>query len=241
MPDYKECDDLKAELEALRPIEKKNIDQIRKFWQVGLAYSSNAIEGNTLTETETKVILEDGITVGGKSMREHLEVLGHGEALNHLFKIYKKGISEDAIKNLHRLFYYRIDSEWAGKYREQGVIITGTDFTPPHYEHLPVLMKDFLTSIETKKHPIEQAAKIHEGLVNIHPFVDGNGRTARLAMNLVLLKNGYPVLVIPPILRVEYIEAAKAGNKGESQPFLSFLNKVSAQGLKDYLRLLKKL
>lgn len=238
---WNQCDKLKAELDGLRPIETKYLGQIKKFWQVGLAYSSNALEGNTLTETETKVILEDGITIGGKSVREHMEALGHKDALSFLFEIYENGYSEQVICELHRLFYFRIDSISAGKYRTANVIITGTDYLPPNFETVGELMAGFGSKISKKVHPLEHAAKAHEELVNIHPFIDGNGRTARLLLNLILLQSGFPVVVIPPIYRARYIDAARAGNRGNSRPFLEFLAQVTEQGLTDYLRMLEKL
>ena len=238
---FKTCDTLKAELERLRPVEKKHLTKIRSFWQIGLAYSSNALEGNTLTESETKVILENGITIGGKTVREHMEALGHKDALTHLFSIYQYGYTEACIKELHRLFYYRINAQQAGLYRAENVIITGTDYVPPTHDQLPTLMGRFGENISANSHPIEQAAKAHEELVNIHPFIDGNGRTARLLMNLIFLKSGYPVVIIPPIYRSRYIEAAKAGNKGQSGPFISFLAGAAEQTLRDYLRMLESL
>ncbi len=240
MGDFSKCDELKAELDGLRPIEQKHMKDIKSFWQIGLAYSSNALEGNTLTETETKVILEDGITVGGKSVREHMEALGHRDALSYLFTACSGGYNEKVICELHRLFYFRIDENNAGAYRRENVIITGTNYLPPDSDDVPNLMSKFC-NYDKSQHPIEHAALAHQELVNIHPFVDGNGRTARLLMNLILLGNGYPIIVIPPIYRGRYIDAAKAGNLGDPLPFREFLAQVVEQGLIDYLRMLKKL
>ncbi len=236
-----ECDKLKAKLDALRPIELRHLPKIHAYWQVDLAYSSNALEGSTLTESETKVILEDGLTIGGKSVREHMEALGHKDALTFLFKAYEQGYSESTIKELHRLFYLRVDQTEAGQYRREGVLITGTDYLPPKAEDLEKLMVQFGSTFKKSFHPIEHAAKAHEELVNIHPFIDGNGRTARLLMNLILLRAGFPIVTIPPIYRARYIEATRAGNKGNSKPFLDLLESCVEQSLRDYLRQLERL
>lgn len=236
-----DCDTLRAELDSLRPIETKNIDKIRSFWRVGLTYSSNAVEGNTLTESETKVILEDGLTVSGKPLREHYEAVGHAEAFDFLMGTYNKGVSKGAMKELHRLFYHRIDSGKAGVYRAENVLITGTDYVPPSFEEVPERMRKFLVSIKENRHPILQAVDSHMGLVDVHPFVDGNGRIARLVMNLFLLKNGYPVVGVPPIYRSQYIEACASGNKGNREPIVNLISEICFQTLSDYLRMLKKL
>lgn len=238
---FNECDRLKSKLEELRPIEKQHFPEIKAYWQVGLAYTSNALEGSTLTESETKVILEDGLTVGGKSMREHMEALGHKDALSFLFKVYKAGYEEATIRELHRLFFLRIDQREAGQYRKKGVLITGTDYLPPKAEEVPAVMAEFGSQFKAEWHPILHAAKAHEELVNIHPFIDGNGRTARLLMNLIFLRAGFPVVSIPPIYRGRYIEASRAGNKGDSLLFLKLLTEVTEQSLRDYLRQLDSL
>lgn len=244
----KTCDELRQRLEHLRPIEKKHLPEIQKFWQIGLTYSSNALEGNTLTESETKVIIEDGLTIGGKSVHEHLEALGHRDAVQYLYEVYKNEWNESTVMQLHRLFYFRINEDQAGQYRRDSVIITGTDYIPPPPKKIPALMANFAAKEKQKihecgklEHPILKAAHAHEGLVNIHPFIDGNGRTARLLMNLILLQHGYPVVVVPPIVRARYIEATKAGNKNDSQPFQELLAELTQQALEDYLRMLDKL
>ncbi|MCX6130909.1 MAG: Fic family protein, partial [Proteobacteria bacterium] len=215
--------------------------QIRAFWQVAFAYSSNALEGSTLTESETKVILEEGLTVSGKPLREHMEALGHRDALTYLFTVYQQGYTEATIRELHQLFFHRINQGEAGRYRRENVLITGTDYLPPKHEQVPALMAKFGSSHSPGLHPIERAGLAHMELVNIHPFIDGNGRTARLLMNLILLRAAYPIALIPPIFRARYIETTKAGNKGDSMPFLSLLSQVAEQSLRDYLRLLEGL
>jgi Fic family protein len=239
----KEIDLLKAEIDSYRPFKKQLVTALQAFYRIGFTYSTNALEGNSLTESETKVIIEDGITIGGKSIREHYEVLGHSDAYTLLEKLAKNDkITETNILELHRLFYYRINIKKAGKYRKEQVFISGTDYLPPKYQEVPTLMREFLLDIpEWKKtlHPVTFAAKLHEGIVTVHPFIDGNGRTARLVMNLSLLQNGYPIIIIPPILRDDYISSIRKANLGDTQPFFNFISNIEYESSKDYLRLIK--
>jgi len=200
----KEIDGFKNELDKHRPLSQKALEQLKGYYRVGLTYSSNALEGNSLTETETKVVIEDGIAIGGKPLRDHYEAMGHSEAFTLLYKLAKKKtIAEKDILDLHRLFYYRIDETRAGKYRKEKVIITGSSFIPPHPSEIVGMMEKFIAAIpklRKKCHPIEFAALLHKELVTIHPFTDGNGRTAKLLMNLALLQTGYAITIIPPVI-----------------------------------------
>ncbi|MCL2126963.1 MAG: Fic family protein [Treponema sp.] len=238
----KEIDSLKKEIDSFRPLNKQLLKELQQFYRIGFTYSSNALEGNSLTESETKIIIEDGLTIGGKTIREHSEALGHSEAYTYLNTLAKnKTITESNILELHRLFYYRIDAKKAGKYRKQQVFISGTDYLPPKYKDIPDLMKNFVLSINELKetlHPVTLAAKLHERIATIHPFIDGNGRTARLVMNLSLLQNGYPIVIIPPILRNDYIASIRLANAGDTEPFLNFISYIEYESSKDYLRLL---
>lgn len=239
----KKIDSIKAKIDAHRPMDSHMVKQLREYFRIGMTYTSNALEGNSLTETETKIVIEDGITIGGKPVRDHLEALGHSEAYDLLFRLAKnKDITETNIKELHRLFYYRIDASQAGKYRKQKVIITGTDFIPPAPDKISVLMESFvdgIPGIREKNHPVEFAAIIHKELVTIHPFIDGNGRAARLLMNLALLQSGYPVAIIPPIMRREYLDTLNKTHKGDYKPFNKFIAGVCYESAKEYLRLLE--
>jgi Fic family protein len=239
----KKIDALNDRIDAHRPIDKQLLKQIKEYFRIGLAYSSNALEGNSLTETETKIVIEDGITIGGKPVKDHFEALGHSEAYDLLYDLAKgKEITEANIKALHRLFYYRIDEKQAGKYRKHKVIITGTTFIPPAPEQIPDLMKSFVNSIpdyRKKLHPVEYSAIIHKELVMIHPFIDGNGRAARLLMNLALLQAGYPIAVIPPVLRREYLNSLNMIHRGNEKSFIKFITEVCYVSSKEYLRLLE--
>ena len=242
-PLLEKIDALKAKIDAHRPLDKHMMNQVREYFRIGMTYSSNALEGNSLTETETKIVIEDGMTIGGKPVKDHMEALGHSEAYDLLFRLAKgQSITEANIKELHRLFYYRIDSKEAGKYRRQKVIITGTDFIPPAPDKIPELMKSFIAGIPERKaqqHPVEFAAIIHKELVTIHPFIDGNGRAARLLMNLALLQAGYPLAIIPPVLRRDYLDTLNKTHKGDNEPFINFIAGVCYESAKEYLRLLE--
>jgi Fic family protein len=243
---FSENDVLQARINEYRPLNNNALAQLKEYYRIGLTYSSNAIEGNSLTETETKIILEDGITIGGKPLKDHYEAVGHSDAFDFLYTLAtKKEITEANILNLHKLFYHRIDENNAGKYRKINVIITGAEFMPPHYSKVPYLMQELIEKtipkIKTERHPIEFAALLHKEFVNIHPFVDGNGRTARLIMNLALLQAGFVITIIPPILRNDYIVALQKSEKGDDSLFISFISNMVYESQRDYIRLLEAL
>lgn len=243
IPLFQKIDALKTKIDAFRPLDVHMIKQVREYFRIGMTYASNALEGNSLTETETKIVIEDGITIGGKPIKDHMEALGHSEAYDLLFRLAKgQNITETNIKELHRLFYYRIDAKQAGKYRKQRVVITGTTFIPPAPDKIPALMQSFISRVSeerTKHHPVEFAAIIHKDFVTIHPFIDGNGRAARLLMNLALLQNGYPPIIIPPILRSDYLNTLDKTHRGDNEPFVTFIAGVCYESAKEYLRILK--
>ena len=242
-----EIDALKKEIDKHRPLSDAALGQLTNYYRIGLTYSSNALEGNSLTETETKVVIEDGITIGGKPLRDHYEAMGHSEAFTRLYSLAKKKIiTGEDILGLHHLFYYRIDETRAGKYRKEKVIITGSSFVPPPPSQIAGLMEKFTSNIpklRKKYHPVEFAAFLHKELATIHPFIDGNGRTARLLMNLALLQTGYGITIIPPVLRSEYINALKKAQTGTkaSRPFINFISGMVCESMKDCQRLLNAL
>lgn len=244
---YESCltkiDVLKAELDAQRPLSDVVVTQLREYYRIGLTYTSNAVEGNTLTESETKVVIEDGITIAGKSLKEHDEVRGHSAAFDVLYELsQQRNFAESDILQLHRVLYQRIDEKQAGAYRTSDVIITGTDYLPPTGVHVPQAMVSFARELDTLQgalHTVELAAHVHRELVMIHPFIDGNGRVARLLMNLVLLQGGFPIAVIPPVVRADYIAALVQVNKGNMQDFTNFISTMVYEALKDYARILE--
>jgi Fic family protein len=241
-----QIDTLNREIAAFRPLSEPILSQIKEYFRIGLTYSSNALEGNTLTETETKIVLEEGLTVAGKPLRDHYEASGHSEAYELVLSLaINHGFTEEEICAIHELFFYRIDRENAGRYRKVPVIITGTEYIPPAPADVAERMKEFVASLpELKKnhHPVEFSALVHLGLVNIHPFIDGNGRTARLLMNLALMQAGYVITIIPPILRSDYITLVKAAQleKGlRERDFINFISAMVFESTSDYFRLLR--
>jgi Fic family protein len=234
----------KSALDGYRPFSDHIVKQLRDYYRIGLTYTSNAIEGNTFTESETKVIIEDGITIGGRSLREHYEVIGHAKAYDHIYSLLVKPVSEDDILFLHKLFFQQIDSENAGKYRQKNVIITGTDYLTPDYQKVPALMKKHIENLNRNvkdKHPIELASDLHAEFEAIHPFTDGNGRIGRLLLSILTLKNGYCPVIIPPIRRAEYIDAMQKSNKGNLNILSAFILSVIYEEMKSLKRLVESL
>lgn len=232
---------LRGQIKELRPLVDSEARQLRAYYRVGLTYSSNALEGNSLSESETKVVIEDGLTVAGKPLRDHLEATGHRDAFEYLYGLQvKREILEGDICELHRLFFHQIESAKAGAYRDVRVFISGSSHTFPGPESVTGLMREFCESIPNLRvthHSVVFAALLHLRFIQIHPFVDGNGRTARLLMNLGLLQDGYPIAIIPPVLRSEYIAALEAANQGNDDGFVLFIARQVLESMKDYVRL----
>lgn len=239
---FDEVDGLKKELDSKRPIPKETLKSLKESINLEWTYNSNGIEGNTLTLRETQVVLE-GITVGGKSIKEHLEAINHEKAILFLDDLVKNNepISEWNIKNIHQLILKDIDNENAGRYRKENVTIKGATHIPPDYLKVPELMEKLILTYNTwsEYHPIIQAALLHGELVKIHPFVDGNGRTSRLLMNLDLMNSGYNPVIIKKESRLKYYEALdKAHTTGNYTDFVKLVTKLEVEMLKKYLELL---
>lgn len=236
----KQIDVLQKEINAHRPFDDHLLKEIKEYYRIGFTYTSNALEGNTLTETETKIVLTEGITIGGKPLVDHLEAVGLSNAYDFLYKEHtKKTFSENTIKQFHWLFYYRINEINAGKYRKIKVFISGSKFPLPDPKSVPHLMHEWLekTAEQRRKlHPVVFAALAHKDLVFIHPFVDGNGRVARLVMNLALLQEGYPIAIIPPVMRPEYIRSLEKAHYDDTD-FIRFIAEMVKETQRDYLRL----
>lgn len=239
---FDEVDSLKKELDIKRPIPKETLKSLRESINLEWTYNSNGIEGNTLTLRETQVVLE-GITVGGKSIKEHLEAINHEKAILFLDDLVKDNepISEWNIKNIHQLILKDINNENAGRYRKENVTIKGATHIPPDYLKIPELMEKLILTYNTwnEYHPIIQAALLHGELVKIHPFVDGNGRTSRLLMNLDLMSSGYNPVIIKKESRLKYYEALdKAHTTSNYTDFVKLVTKLEIEMLKKYLELL---
>lgn len=238
---FNEVDQLKRELDSKRPIPKETLRSLEESINLEWTYNSNGIEGNTLTLRETQVVLE-GITVGGKSIKEHLEAINHEKAILYLSDLVKENnpITEWNIKSIHQLILKDIDDENAGRYRRENVAIKGATHIPPDYLKVPELMEKLVLNYENWNnfHPIIQAALLHGELVKIHPFVDGNGRTSRLLMNLDLMNYGFNPVIIKKEDRLEYYEALdKAHTTGNYTAFVKLITKLEIEMLKKYLKL----
>jgi len=236
---FETLDSLKNKLDAQRPLSPSIVKNLQEDLILRWTYHSNAIEGNTLTLLETKVVLE-GITVGGKALREHFEAINHRNAIYYVEDIIKKeeSFSEWQIRNIHQLILKNIDDENAGQYRQQNVLISGATNTPPDYTLLNEKMAQFVdwyNSEASQLHPIERAAKVHADFVGIHPFIDGNGRTSRLLMNLELMKAGYPPCVITVENRLAYYEALDQWMAfGKTEAFNQLVADAVLEGFKPY-------
>ncbi len=244
LPDnyFDEVDKLNKKLSSKRPIPKETLKSLKESINLEWTYNSNGIEGNTLTLRETQVVLE-GITVGGKSLKEHLEAINHEQAILFLDDLIKdkKPITESNIKNIHQLVLKEIDDKNAGKYRDENVKIKGATHIPPDYLIVPELMKKLIINYDDwkKYHPIIRASLLHGELVKIHPFVDGNGRTSRLVMNLSLMNSGYLPVIIKKEKRLEYYNALdKAHTTGDYTDFVKLVNELEIEMLNKYLELL---
>ena len=203
--------DLKLrELNKQRPLPEETLKSLQENNILDWTYNSNAIEGNTLTLREIKVVLE-GITVGGKTVREHLEVINHKEAILFLEDLVKDDadISERNIKNIHSLILKEINNENAGKYRVENIKISGATQVPTNYIKVPEEMEKLIYRYKewNQYHPLIRFALLHGEFMFIHPFIDGNGRTARLLMNFEAMKNGYLPIIIKADVRAKYYDA----------------------------------
>jgi Fic family protein len=230
-------------ISAIRPFEGHMLKQLQDYYRVGLTWSSNAIEGNTLTISETKVVLEDGLTIGGRPLRDFYETVGHGKAYDFMFTLReKRRISVSDIQTMHRLFYKEIDEENAGAWRKQSVVVSGSLYAFPRPDELDERMSDLDTWIAKERgkyHPVTFAGLLHLQFVSIHPFIDGNGRTSRLLMNLALIQDGYQLAIIPPILRAEYNDTIRQyQNNGNHEPFCDFIALRVYETQKEIIRLL---
>ncbi|MEA1975987.1 MAG: Fic family protein [Bacillota bacterium] len=209
--DFSEIDELKMKIDSYRPLPLNMTKLLHDKLVVEWTYNSNAIEGNTLTISETKVVLE-GITIGGKSLVEHLEVINHKEAILFIEDLIsdEEQLTEWNLKNIHALILKEIDNDNAGKYRNENVVISGASHIPPKYYELDYLMQKFIKEYQKEwndYHPVVKAALVHGEFVKIHPFIDGNGRTARLILNFELMKYGYVPIVVKNERRAEYYNA----------------------------------
>ncbi len=244
----KQIDQLKSLWEATKPLNQLQLQKMEEYFHTAYTYESNRIEGNTLTLQETHLVINEGITIGGKSMREHLEVVNHKEAIELIKELVLTHLPFNAyrLKQLHQLVLKGVDNRNAGVYRNLPVRISGSAHVPPEPYLLDKMMEDYFIFYESQKdflHPVILAAEMHERLVTIHPFIDGNGRTARLVMNLILLKNGYTIANLKGNLedRMRYYKALEQVQiNHESNSFYELIAEHVESSLTEHLHLAGK-
>lgn len=229
--DFGIIDTLKDRIDKYKPFSKKLAESLHEKLVVEWTYNSNAIEGNTLTMWETKVVLE-GITVGGKSMVEHLETINHRDAILFIEDLVsrKDSLSEWNIRNIHSLILKEIDNKNAGKYRTENVLISGAKHIPPKHYEITDLMQKLIEEYAnnwTDYHPVVRATLLHGEFVKIHPFIDGNGRTSRLLLNFELMKNGYTPIIIKSEDRVRYYDVLDMAHTTMNyEPFIKLVSEL---------------
>lgn len=212
-----------AKLNSLRPLSETALRKLQEKFEVDMTYNSNAIEGNRLTLRETWLVLRKGVTISGKSLEEHLEAKNHLEALKHLFDLVKSEskLGEEDILELHRMVLSKVDESIAGKYRTMQVYIEGAVHLPPPASKVPKLMKTILEEINRKTAgvaAIKSASKVHHLITWVHPFTDGNGRMARLLLNLKLMRSRFPPIVLKKEKRKSYYSALEMADDGDLYP-----------------------
>lgn len=236
---FEHLDHLKSILNSYRPLSDSIVKNLRDELILRWTYNSNAIEGNTLTLQETKVALE-GITIGGKTIREHFEAINHKEAILYVESLVKDNepLTEWEIKSIHALVLKNIDNDNMGKYRNINVLISGAEHRPVDHLNISDKMSSFMqwyTSVGQTLHPVERAAKVHVDFVGIHPFIDGNGRTSRLLMNLELMKNGFPPVVIKVEDRLAYYQTLDTAHvSNDYKPFIDLVIKAVEESFEPY-------
>src|SRR3989344_7479538 len=235
----------KQRLDTFRPLPPELVKNLDAWFKIELTYTSNAIEGNTLTRAETALVVEKGLTVQGKSLIEHLEATNHAEALDYVKKLIGKkrqDITENDILEIHRLILNKIEAGSAGRYRTQHARLTQSDVVLPNPVKVPDLMQEFVKWLvsDNSDHIAKIAAAAHYKLVSIHPFSDGNGRTSRLLMNLLLMQEGYPPAIIRKEDRLAYINSLeKAQTGGGMEDFYNLIHDAVDRSLDIYLEALE--
>lgn len=231
-------------LNSFRPLPVSAVEKLKEQFEIEMTYNSNGIEGNSLTLKETYLVINEGITIKGKPLKDHIEAKSHKEALDYLYSLVENGknntLSENFIRSLNQIVMQDIDREWAGKYRNSAVIIGGADHRPPEAFEIPKLMQNLVSWVgdNKKMHPVELAGILHHKLVFIHPFFDGNGRTSRLAMNIILMQAGFPLVIVMKNDRKRYYQSLSLADKGDYVSFVNFIARAVERTLDIYLKIL---
>jgi Fic family protein len=233
----------KAMLQNSRPLPNIALQKIREALSIEWTYNSNSIEGNSLTLRETQMVLQEGITIKGKSLQEHFEAKNHETALNFLYKLIDENhlLSSKDILSLHELVLRSVEDDFAGRLRNAGVRIAGANFLPPNAQKVSGLLDELIQFVNTNTlelNVIELATVFHHRFVWIHPFFDGNGRTVRLAMNLLLMRSGFPPAIILKNDRKKYYDALNSANKGNYSKLALLMSQALERTLNIYLQAL---
>ena len=234
---------LKTELDGLRPLNAQTVRALDDWHRVELTYSSNAIEGNTLTRSETALILEKGLTIGGgKSMREHLEAINHGHAFDFVKQLVSGSddLSELDIRQIQGLITAGDDRAEPGRYGSGARTVSGSKRIFPGPSEIAPLMRDFAVWLSNETPSPDAAVEAHSRLVEIHPFSDGNGRTARLLMNAVLWRGFYPPAIVEPADRAAYIDTLELRHDGDKEPHRAFMLNCVLASAERYLAVVRK-
>jgi Fic family protein len=247
--DHKKLSQKKEHLDKYRPFDTFLVKNLEEWFKIELTYTSNAIEGNTLSRAETALVVEKGLTIGGKTIAEHLEATNHAAALDFIKEqISRKPsqIKERDVLKIHEIILGNINKEEAGFYRNVAVRISGSAVVLPNPKKVFDLMDGFFIWLEnsSKLHPVELASEAHYRLITIHPFVDGNGRTARLLMNMILMMNGYPPAIIRKNDRLFYIKSLEKAQlvhgEGDSKnDYFKLIKNAVDRSLNIYLKAIK--
>jgi len=232
-------------IQSQRPRSPGHVAKLREQFGIEMTYNSNAIEGNRLTLKETYFVIQEGITVKGKTLKEHLEAKNHYEAISYLYDLieqpHKFEMTEFLIRSIQQLVVQDTDKDSAGEYRKGNVRITGSRHVLPDAVVVPERMRELVTWYESNKsqmHRVELAAIFHHTFVHIHPFFDGNGRTARLLMNIILMSAGYPLVIILKNDRRRYCNTLDQADKGEISPFIRFIAQAVERSLNMYVKVI---
>lgn len=229
----------KTRLDLHRPLPPPIAHRLHEDLRIRLTYHSNAIEGNTLTLRETQIVIEEGLTIGGHTLREHLEATNHARAFDELRQLVEgsASIGIETILRLHALVLHDIH-ELAGAWRQQAIYIRGSDLRPPPAGQVPMLMNQWIVWLEQegqKYHPVVRAAIAHHGFVAVHPFIDGNGRVSRLLLNLMLLRDGYAPAFLLREWKGRYLQALHAADYGNYTSLVHLIGQAVEMGLDFYL------
>ena len=235
----KALDEAKAKLDALRPLDGRKVLTLGEAWDIEMVYESNRIEGNSLTLRETEMVVARGMTIAGKPLKDHLEAVNLMAAWRRLMEMaaVRERITESEVMELHAIVMARISDDEAGRYRRGFVRIAGARHVPPNAAKVPELMTAIFLQ-ETLPHPVAEAARVHHGIAAVHPFSDGNGRTARLAMNLTLLRGGFPPVSLSADLRAAYYAALETADSGDDAAFAGFIGEAVRKEIERWLALL---